>query len=884
LWLCDACGNKGNLIQLEQKLSSCTFESALANISAIIGRDLMPKWPFPFAPPEGLAPWSTRYLAEEILKMEKRLHAKAVDLYDYRGKAPAHDGMPARAQVPMPKIRLKTEKNGKTQKTFRWRVLTQKGGWRIPAREHAIPDLYLQHEWHGRGGTKLHILNGEKAVNHARERWGLMATCLPDGEKAGKPALQQYIDTLAQTPCLYIVVDNDDVGRRHAGGLGARLLQAGAAEVHLVRLVGLPPKGDLYDFIEAGGTLDEYLNIARTTPVLDATTAASAGNEENPSPAVNESRDGVASGFRLEKDGLYFAQVDSDPVYVSGPLEILACSSTNNGENWSRLVRWHDRQGREQNMVIPMELVVGDPAAYRRMLASRGLLIATGPKGQNLLSRYIQFTIPKKHVQLVNHIGWHERTYVLPGGAICAGGTDEVLYDDHGVEHHYRTAGTLQDWQQNISAKCRGNTRLLFALGAAFAAPLLAPLGIESGGFHFVGPSSLGKTTTLMVAGSAIGGGNRNQKGFLETWRGTSNGFESVAELHHDNLLLLDEIGQVEPKEADHIVYMLANGSGNRRMQRNITARRSLNWRLMFLSSGEMKLAEHAATAGKRVTAGVDVRLLNIPADAGKGMGLFENLHGAASARQFADQLMKDSTLYYGHAQRAFVQYLVGDYHNLVAEARDTMNDFIADTLPKDASPEVGRALQRAALDVAAGELATRLGITGWHAGEASHAGRQCFRAWLSERGGAGSFDMEAAVQQVRVFIELNGSSRFQSITPRFDRNRDEILERVVNRAGFWRETNDDREYLIFPDIFRAEVCSGYNHRMVAAELAKRGYLEHGNEKDHPHMKQERVPGFANPVRFYIVLGTILGVKPPADDGPGNSAPLDNERAATPSD
>src|SRR5262249_46320408 len=117
-----------------------------------------------------------------------------------------------------------------------------------------------------------------------------------------------------------------------------------------------------------------------------------------------------------------------------------------------------------------------------------------------------------------------------------------------------------------------------------------------------------------------------------------------------------------------------------------------------------------------------------------------------------------------------------------------------------------------------------------------------------------------------------------QSITPRFDHNQDEILEKVINRAGFWRETSDDREYLIFPDIFR-EVCSGYNHRMVAAELAKRGYLEQGNEKDHPHMKQERVPGFANPVRFYIVLGTILGVKPLAEDGPGNSAPTEKGSA-----
>jgi uncharacterized protein (DUF927 family) len=574
--------------------------------------------------------------------------------------------------------------------------------------------------------------------------------------------------------------------------------------------------------------------------------------------------DGIASGFRLEGNSIYFDPPDGDDsVYVSGRLEILACSSDNKGENWSRLARWRDLQGREQNLLVPMELVLGDPAGYRRILANRGLLIATGRKGQDLLSRYIQFTIPKKFVQLTNHIGWHEHAYVLPGCAIHPCGADEVLYDEHGADHYYRTAGTLQEWQTHVSAKCRGNSRLVLATSAAFAAPLLGPLSIESGGCHFYGGSSLGKTTALVVAGSAVGGGNRNRRGFLQTWRGTSSGFESIANLHNDNLLLLDEIAQVEAKEADQIVYMLANGSGKRRMQRNITARPSFEWRLMFLSSGEMKLAEHAAVAGKRVTAGADVRLLNIPADAGAGKGLFENLHGAPSARAFADQLMNASTLYYGHAQRVFVQFLVSDYHKLLGEARIMMNDFVADVLPQDASPEVGRAVQRVALVVAAGEIATQLGITGWGHGEASDAGRRCFAAWLTERGGSGSFDLEAAIRHVKAFIELNGSSRFQPVIPRFDWHQDEIPEKIVNRAGFWRQKGEDREYLIFPEIFRNEVCIGYDHRMVAAELDKRGYLESGNEDDHPNLKQERVPGFANPVRFYVVLGTILGVKPP---------------------
>ncbi len=47
--------------------------------------------------------------------------------------------------------------------------------------------------------------------------------------------------------------------------------------------------------------------------------------------------------------------------------------------------------------------------------------------------------------------------------------------------------------------------------------------------------------------------------------------------------------------------------------------------------------------------------------------------------------------------------------------------------------------------------------------GEATRAAESCFANWLSHRvGGAGAGDEEAAVRQVRNFIEVNGASRFQ--------------------------------------------------------------------------------------------------------------------------
>jgi putative DNA primase/helicase len=112
--------------------------------------------------------------------------------------------------------------------------------------------------------------------------------------------------------------------------------------------------------------------------------------------------------------------------------------------------------------------------------------------------------------------------------------------------------------------------------------------------------------------------GGRN--GFVQSWRATANGLEAIAEHHNDLALFLDELGQMDAREAAETAYLLGNGTGKTRMSRNIGARKKLLWSLLFVSAGEITLADHALTAGKRTKGGAEVRLLNIEADAGAGL------------------------------------------------------------------------------------------------------------------------------------------------------------------------------------------------------------------------------------------------------------------------
>jgi uncharacterized protein (DUF927 family) len=335
-----------------------------------------------------------------------------------------------------------------------------------------------------------------------------------------------------------------------------------------------------------------------------------------------------------------------------------------------------------------------------------------------------------------------------------------------------------------------------------------------------VGRSQTGKTTVVRAGGSVWGGGSLN--GFLRTWRATSNGLEGTAAELCDTLLCLDEIGQVDARDAGEVAYMLANGSGKSRARRDGTRRPPAEWRLLFLSTGEISLADKMAEGGKRPKAGQEVRLADVPADAGRGLGIFEQLHDFQSPDKLARHLREASERFYGTPARAFLEGLVQIGPDALADSVGrARTEFMAEYVPEGASGQVLSVAGRFALIAAAGTLATVLGILPWPEEEASTAAGFCFKAWLANRGGAGEMEFETGLAQIRHFLEAHGNSRFQTIG-----EGDEI--RVINRAGFRRKDDDGRwEYFVLPEAWKSEVCAA---RDLARELLHRGFLVPGSD------------------------------------------------------
>jgi len=568
--------------------------------------------------------------------------------------------------------------------------------------------------------------------------------------------------------------------------------------------------------------------------------------------------------FTVDDSGVWFVGADQDgkrkpPEWICSRLDVQARTRDQDGGGWGYYLAFCDPLGNVKQWAMPARMLSADGGEYRATLLNMGLHIATSPRARNLLTTYLQSREPAEFASCTDRVGWHGRAFVLPKETIGDSAERIVFQSDGAVENTFRSKGTPDQWRERVGALCAGNSRLVFAVACAFAGPLLRPAGMESGGFHYRGDSSSGKTTALKLAASVYGGAS-----YLQRWRATDNALEAIAAQHCDGLLILDELAQIDPKTAGECAYMLANEQGKARATRTGTPRTRQAWRLLFLSAGELGLADHMAEGMKRARTGQEVRMADIPADAGLGLGAFENLHGMEGGAAFAKHITHQAQAVYGATGRAWLQYLTDHADTLKASIRTASNALAAQLIPKDSSGQVERVGARFALVGAAGEMATAAGLTGWPVGESERAAGACFAAWLAARGGCGNGEVLAMLRAVRRFLETHGEGRFAM----WHRGSDDHAPKTLNRAGVRRMLNADGEpiktnsqhgaeygdrmpaamgedvsfeYFVLAETFRGEVCQGFDYRAVCRVLLDHGCL--APDKGRPFDCRPRLPG-----------------------------------------
>lgn len=624
--------------------------------------------------------------------------------------------------------------------------------------------LYGLERLAARPGAPVLVVEGEKTADSAAERLpGFVVVTWPGGSKA--------VGKVDWSPLsgrdVAVWPDADEPGRKAAREVARRASEVGALTVAVI-----DPPGFLAEGWDLADEWPEGFDLAKAEALIGASRAQA-------QPAGVE----WPWGFRMDAEGLWYDQPQQNggiaPVRLAAPFEVIGEARDPDGGGWAVVLRFRDRDGREKTIPVARARLASGAAEVRAELADAGLIVSPARGKADKFAIALAEVKCARRLTLVAATGWCGERFVLPGQVVGPVGGEAVLFTGEAPALHYRRAGDLAAWQAQVAARAAGNDLLAFALSLAFLGPLLRPLELEGGGVHFRGNSSCGKTTLAYAAGSVWGGGG--PLGFGQTWRSTANALEMIAYGHNDGLAVFDELALVAPEEAGAAAYSLASGQAKARSRADGSLRRRSEWRVAILSTGEIGLADHIRTGrkGERPMAGQELRLLDLAADAGARMGVWQELHGAEGPAALSDAIKAACARSYGHAGPAFVEAFIANRPQAEAQAKAILAAFIKAVAREGDTGQAQRAAVRFGAVALAGELATMFGVTPWRPGLATEAAQRLYHRWASAFGRDQSHEAREVIRRVKSIIESEGAS----FAP-WEGEGDDLGETEPSRAG----------------------------------------------------------------------------------------------------
>jgi putative DNA primase/helicase len=237
LWNCKACGASGNVFDLTMAARGLDFAAALREMEERAGIT---------SPPAGSAKRRSAPASSSPAKPAATAKPKAKPAHAARGRVVAvFRYRDAAGVVRYVKRRIEPGRDGRSKEFAFAHFLAD--DTEAPSRGDCPPLLYNLHRLAtAPPGETVFVVEGEGKAD-ALAAWGLVAVCTDSGAAGRWPVA---FNNLFTGRPVVILPDNDPPGEKYAAGVAAALAPV-AAVVKVLRLPGLPPKGDLIDWIAA---------------------------------------------------------------------------------------------------------------------------------------------------------------------------------------------------------------------------------------------------------------------------------------------------------------------------------------------------------------------------------------------------------------------------------------------------------------------------------------------------------------------------------------------------------------------------------------------------------------------------------------------------------
>jgi hypothetical protein len=464
---------------------------------------------------------------------------------------------------------------------------------------------------------------------------------------------------------------------------------------------------------------------------------------------------------------------------------------------------------------------------------------------------------PNRRFILVSAPGWYESEFVLPDLVFSSPGRATDYRIDPDADGHLGAflcgKGSLKGWQETVAKPARKSSCLRVAMAAAFAAPLLRPMGMDSFAINWFSKTSDGKTGMLFIAGSVAGLISITG---LPGWADSEAGLEDQARGHRDCLLPLDESGdgngKVPPEQKARMLAFMIARNRPRRLSGKYERAHGLQgreWRIIAQSSSEVALTKIAMDAGKARLGGEEVRFIDVCASEPGSLGIFDGrviqLAGKTdreTSKALIDQMKADAETNQGFALREFLDRYFQDPRSL-CKIQAYKDEFEK----KVSVPSTNAALRiRAnfALIWAAAALAIEYRVLPWRESPTFRAVEKCLRKALAEIG-VGKSPLRPIDQAASVLRTLNDNLE------KADLRKVALKRRVTPQHARRRMKADgfriDGEIYLKPDRLRRWLPSPHDRTILKGT----GVLR--TRRDDAATIEQLIAGIPGKRRYFVV-------------------------------
>jgi putative DNA primase/helicase len=260
-------------------------------------------------------------------------------------------------------------------------------------------------------------------------------------------------------------------------------------------------------------------------------------------------------------------------------------------------------------------------------------------KNKRALDKLIASKRKAKRLNFAARVGWYGgsyKAYVLSNRVIGAADSSSVaIRPPRGIAGGHAAgigrAGDHAEWVRTVASPAKYSSRMVLAISAALAAPLLGMAHLPSFGILVHGRGKAGKST-MLVAAASVGGYGQEED--LPNFRATDAAFGEIPAAFNDGFLPMNELGLLKGSAGERrqrlrdLSYGVAEGRGTTYsrlapIQKGSTA---MKWHCIALATGEETADEIARDAREIRMAGESVRWIDLAATRNEAVDIFDRI------------------------------------------------------------------------------------------------------------------------------------------------------------------------------------------------------------------------------------------------------------------